>query len=113
MGSDIPQSEHPWARSPRPADAYRRGTCIALASQTMRSVHRMAVALAVLGLLQSPGARAEEQPITDCPAYARLLREAADALRQGERDGALLKLREARAALDACSRATSSSRALG
>jgi len=72
-------------------------------------MHRTLLALTVGALLfaSQPILASEEPPstaATQCPRYASLMRSAAQALERGDRMSALERLREARVALDACSR---------
>jgi len=75
-------------------------------------MHRNLLALAACALLLGPHLTfaTADQPTaaaTQCPRYASLMQSAAQALRRGDRTTALERLREARAALDACSRSGS------
>jgi len=63
------------------------------------------VAFLFFGLAPLRGvAAAAPRTIPGCPGYAALLGAAQEALRRGDDKAALVKLREARSALDRCSR---------
>ena len=63
-------------------------------------------------MASSAGAPREPTTARGCPRYEVLMRAASTAIRRGERTIALGHLREARGALDACSRGRSRSSAV-
>lgn len=69
----------------------------------MLSVLRFVVVVLALAPLRGV-AEATPRAVPGCPGYASLMSAAADALRQGDQQQALEKLRAAREALDRCSR---------